>query len=243
MYKVILADDEPLVLYKEKSIFNWEEFGFKLVGQATNSDELLKLINDTQPDAVFTDINMPSVSGLNLIHQIRKKKKQITFVIISGYSDFKYAQSAIREGVFDYLTKPITQEVANTLLDNLREHLDEKYGLSSLIDVDYVKKAAFKELVDYINEHFCEKLYLNELAEKFDINMTYCCHLFKKNFNCSFSQYILKCRMEKAAKLLLEDNLSVMQISDLLGYDYYHFNKVFKRHYSVTPKQYKFLNR
>lgn len=242
MYKVVIADDEPLVLLKEKKIFNWAEFGFTLAGEATNSEELLSVIEKERPDAVFTDINMPSVSGLELIHRVRQKNKDTVFVIISGYADFKYAQSALRENVFDYITKPVTEDGASALLDRLREHLDEKHGVGASLDIDYVKTAAFKNLVEYINNHFYEKLYLNTLAEMFDINMTYCCHLFKKNFNCSFSQYILKYRMEKAAELLLEGEMSVMQISEELGYDYYHFNKVFKRHFSVTPKQYKFLH-
>ena len=245
MYKVIIADDEPLVLVKERNTFDWEDYGFELIGETTSSTELIELIVKKKPDVVFVDINMPTISGLELIshmHKLKTKHLPI-FVIISGYADFKHAQEAIRQGVFDYITKPFSKDDANTVLENLREHLDKKNGVFNDIDITSVKTEAFKNLIAYINEHYCEKLYLQMLADKFDINMTYCCYLFKKTFNLSFSQYILKCRMEKASSMLIDDNLSITEISEQLGYDYYHFNKVFKKYFQLTPKQYKFLNK
>jgi len=243
MYSVIIADDEPFVLYKEKNIFNWKEYGFELIGEASSSEELLEMINEKKPDAVFTDINMPGVSGLDLIKHVRSQKNQTTFVIISGYADFKYAQAAIKYGVFGYLLKPVTSDDANSLLENLKDYLDEKNGVFKNLDIDNAKNESFRRLIDYINEHYLDKLYLTDLAQKFDINMTYCCYLFKKNFDCSFSRYILTLRMKKAAELILESNMTITDISEYLGYDYYHFNKTFKNFYSLTPKQYKTLHK
>ena len=127
MYKILICDDEPLILFKIKAIFNWEKYGFELVGEATNAEDLLSLIEEKKPDAVFTDINMSSLSGIDLISQLREKKDQTTFVIISGYDDFKYAQKAINLQVFSYLLKPVSIQDADNLLENLRVYLDEKY--------------------------------------------------------------------------------------------------------------------
>ena len=242
MYKVIIADDEPWILYKLKTVFNWEEYGFDLIGQTTSSKELLELLEEKKPDVIFTDINMPDMSGIDIIKYVKKQKLQTIFVVISGYADFKYAQEAINYGVFSYLVKPVTVENANTLLENLRDYLDEKNDVFKEIKIDSAKNEAFKKLINYINEHYREKLYLNELAQLFDINTTYCCYLFNKNFDCTFSKYISKCRMDKAAELILKGEMNIVEISEYLGYDYYHFNKVFKKHFSITPKQYKVLN-
>ena len=67
MYKVIIADDEPWILYKLKTVFNWEEYGFDLIGQTTSSKELLELLEEKKPDVIFTDINMPDMSGIDII--------------------------------------------------------------------------------------------------------------------------------------------------------------------------------
>ena len=243
MYKVIIADDEPLVLFKLKNIFNWSKYDFELVGEAANSEELIKLINEKNPDAVFTDINMPNMSGIELIKTMRENKCKAVFIIISGYADFKYAQEAINQGVFSYLLKPVSSENANDLMENLKSFLDEKRGVFKALEIDSAKDLCFKKMIDYINDHYLEKLYLADLAQDFDINMTYCCHLFKKNFDCTFSKYILKLRVTKAADLIINSDMSITDISEYLGYDYYHFNKVFKSHFSLTPKQYKALNK
>lgn len=242
MYKVILADDEKWVLYKLINTFRWKDYDFELVGQAQKADELLAMIEEKKPDAVFTDINMPGMSGLDFIKEAGGAKSKISFVIISGYADFQYAQKAIHEGVFRYLVKPVSQEDADALLEDLHEHLDEKHGVFKNINIDSNKNESFKKMMAYINEHYCEKLQLNDLAQKFEINMTYCCYLFNKNYDCSFSKYILKCRMEKAADMILHSSASIAEISELLGYDYYHFNKLFKKYYNLTPKQYKNMN-
>lgn len=242
MYTVIIADDEEWVLYKLKNTFKWKDYDFQLIGETSKSEELLKMIESLKPDVVFTDINMPGMSGIELIKKAQNSKTKFTFVLISGYADFQYAQQAITQGAFRYLLKPVSQDDADLLLENLHEYLDEKHGIFTGMDIDTSKNKDFKKMISYINEHYCEKLQLNELAQKFDINMTYCCYLFNKNFNCSFSKYILKCRMDKAADLILAGDLSIVQISEMLGYDYYHFNKVFKKYFNLTPKQYKSVN-
>ncbi|MBQ7900391.1 MAG: response regulator, partial [Clostridia bacterium] len=223
MYTVVIADDEKWVLYKLLNTFRWQDYDFEVIGQTSNPDELLNMIVEQKPDAVLTDINMPGMSGIELIKKAQEAKSKSTFVLISGYADFQYAQQAIKQGVFRYLLKPVSQDDADLLLENLHEYLDEKHGVFSNMDIDTSKNEDFKKMISYINDHYCEKLQLNELSQKFDINMTYCCYLFNKNFNCSFSKYILKCRMDKAAELILNSDLSIVEISEKLGYDYYHF--------------------
>lgn len=240
MYTVIIADDEPWILFKIKSVFKWQEYGMELIGETTSSDELLSMIEEKKPDIVFTDINMPGKSGIEVVKRVREKAADTLFVLISGYSDFSYAQQAIEYGVFSYLLKPVTEDKARSLLEGIKSALDKKHGDTVDIKIDNAKNMAFKKLISYIDAHYCEKLHLGELSAMFDINTTYCCALFNKNFNCTFSQYILKCRMERAAELILSGK-STTETAELLGYDYYHFNKLFKKYFSLTPKQYKVL--
>ncbi|WHY21395.1 response regulator [Paenibacillus sp. G2S3] len=98
----------------------------------------------------------------------------------------------------------------------------------------------FKELLDYTNKHFHEELYLKDLSTKYFINVSYCCELFKKVTNMTFSQYMTDLRMKKAVELLQNSNLSIADVCKNVGYsDYFYFNKVFKRNIGCTPSKYR----
>lgn len=107
MLKVVIADDEPIVLEGLRWMIDWEKLGFELVGAANDGEDALKLIGECRPDLVITDIRMPVVDGLALIHQASERYPRTKFIILSGYLDFEYARQAIRYGVSNYLTKPL----------------------------------------------------------------------------------------------------------------------------------------
>lgn len=105
--KVIIADDEPIVLEGLRWLIDWTSLGFELVGEAYDGEDALKLMETHHPDLVITDIRMPVIDGLDLIRQASKVYPGAQFIILSGYADFEYARQAIRYGVSNYLTKPL----------------------------------------------------------------------------------------------------------------------------------------
>lgn len=105
--KVILADDEPIVLEGLRWLVDWSALGFELAGEAYDGEDALKLMELHQPDLVITDIRMPVIDGLELIRQAHQQYPGTQFIILSGYADFEYARQAIRYGVSNYLTKPL----------------------------------------------------------------------------------------------------------------------------------------
>lgn len=242
MYKVIIADDEYWVLEKMKYLFKWSDYGFELVAEATSTKELVSLVSRFNPDVIFLDIKMRGASGIDALREIRANGHKCKAVIISAYSDFKDAQSAIKYGAFEYRLKPIKQDEADELLQNLRLTLDEENGVLQKEEITDIDNKAFENMVSYIREHYREKLYLGELAKRFYINLTYCCYLFKKHMGCNFTAFLLQVRMEHAAEMLLTTSMTNKQIADYLGYDYYYFNKIFKKYYKLTPTQYRHEN-
>lgn len=72
-----------------------------------------------KPDIVITDIQMPGMTGLEVIERASQQNLQTKFIVISGYREFEYAQQAIRFGVEDYLLKPISKTDLNLLLKRL----------------------------------------------------------------------------------------------------------------------------
>lgn len=124
MYKVLLVDDEERVTQGMARFVPWEETGFSVAGCATSVARALVFVEKEPVDLVITDIQMPVQSGLDLIRLMKPAYPQTKYVILSAYSEFSYAQEALRLGAFDYLTKPINFGQMKTLLLKLREQLD-----------------------------------------------------------------------------------------------------------------------
>lgn len=119
MYRVLLIDDERLVLASLRRRIDWEACGFSVCGEAFNGKDGLSKIEELHPDLVFTDIRMPGISGLDLIGQAQKEFPSVRFVVISGYSEFEYAKRAIEYGVLGFCVKPFDEEEIHGLLQGI----------------------------------------------------------------------------------------------------------------------------
>jgi len=127
MYKVLIVDDEEFIRNGLRCILDWEEEGFEICGDAGNGEVALQMIQKLQPDLVLMDIRMPKVTGLEVVKYCFEQELPCKFIIISGFSDFKYAQEAIRYGVENYLTKPIDEDELLPTIRQVKAALDEKY--------------------------------------------------------------------------------------------------------------------
>lgn len=126
MYKVLIVDDEEFIRNGLKCIMDWEEEGFEICGDASNGESAIQMINRLLPDLVLMDIRMPKITGLEVVKYCTEKELPCKFVIISGFSDFKYAQEAIRYGVENYLTKPIDEDELLKTVRQIKTVLDEQ---------------------------------------------------------------------------------------------------------------------
>lgn len=126
MYKVLIVDDEPIVREGLQYIIDWETYGFTIVGTAENGKIGLEKIFELRPELIITDIKMPGISGIDMVKKARKKIPSSRFIVLSGYSDFTYAQEAMSLGMLFYLLKPIDEEELIRALKQEKEQLDEK---------------------------------------------------------------------------------------------------------------------
>lgn len=157
-------------------------------------------------------------------------------VLISGYAEFEYAQSAIRNGAYDYLLKPIDQDKLQTVLERiLGDGSTESGNVQELVAPSTIRK-----IMDEIKEHYTENITLTGLAEKYSISVSYLSELLKEHLQLSFSEYISSKRIQKAKELLADDSLSIEQIAEQTGYnDYFYFTKVFKKNTGISPSKYR----
>lgn len=123
--KLLIADDEYDVREGIRYLLDWSKLGMYICGEGKNGQDTLNQIIKLQPDIVLLDIRMPKMSGLEIVRRAKEQGFQGKFIILSGYSDFSYAQEAIRSGVSCYLLKPVDEEeleqavieAKNTILD------------------------------------------------------------------------------------------------------------------------------
>lgn len=127
IYRVVVVDDEPMAVKAICRIIEKHCPEFKVAGTAENGDQALEVIGRTRPDLVLTDISMPLMNGLELVKEAASRMPDLSFVIISGYQDFEYVQDAIRNGVLDYLTKPIVPSQMLPTMKNVEKKLKRFY--------------------------------------------------------------------------------------------------------------------
>lgn len=110
LLKLLLVDDEKIILKGLQETYDWESMGYEVVGTAGSGEDALALLEDEEPDVVITDVRMKKISGLELIAQTKLSRPGIKFVVVSAYKDFEYAKKACEEGALAYLVKPIDDE-------------------------------------------------------------------------------------------------------------------------------------
>lgn len=125
-YKVLLVDDEPIILRSLKVAIPWDELQLEIVGEAKNGEVALKLIAETTPHIVISDIRMPVIDGITLMKEVLSHNSKLIFIFISGYGEFEYAREALRQGAFDYLLKPIDHDELTEMLIRARTKLERQ---------------------------------------------------------------------------------------------------------------------
>ncbi|WP_283674742.1 response regulator transcription factor [Butyricicoccus sp. Marseille-Q5471] len=127
MYQVVVVDDEQIIREGLCKAIPWESLGLTLVGQAANGAEAWEVIRQCRPEIVVTDIRMPYMDGIELIRKMRSNQMDSCVIILSGYSEFEYAQTAVKLGVSDYVMKPIDIPSICRTLRGLKDDLDVRY--------------------------------------------------------------------------------------------------------------------
>lgn len=160
---VLIADDEQLVLEGLKCIIDWEECGFTLCGTAVNGQDALDKILSLVPDLVLLDIRMPKMNGIEVVQAAVEAGFSGKFIILSGVSDFKLAQTAMRYGVDFYLTKPIDEDELEQSVRTVHD-LIEKESRTSRSYSQYRDRARDNILRDILlNTCDCRALDLQDL--------------------------------------------------------------------------------
>ncbi len=163
MFKVMIVDDEPIILDKLQSIIDWEKNDCQVVAVADNSTTALKLALETQPQIIYSDICMPAMNGIELAETLKNELPHSIVILVSGYDDFNYAQQAIEAGVFRYLLKPINLERFIKTLQEAKQYL---ILFEQELKEKEVLKTKLKESLPRLKEKFFTDLISGKINQK-----------------------------------------------------------------------------
>lgn len=238
MMKVLIADDEEIIRAGLKFVVDWNELGFNICGEASDGDEALKMILELNPDLVLLDIRMPNLLGTEIVQMAREHHFKGHFIILSGFSDFKYAQTAIRYGVDNYLIKPIDEDELYQAVSDLKKTLQLEQQESNAMN-QYREKAKYTILRDILlNNSSQNSINLDEINLKADVyqvviyenynqdtyNLTYSFADLLKVTNQGYHsfEYI---KIHEKDVILLKGEYAVKRLQDFL------------RHYEERPQK------
>ena len=243
MYKVIIADDEVWIGFGIKKLIHKSGQPFTVIGEAPNGIRAYEMVKKEQPDLLITDIRMPGLNGLELMRKLRAEENPVGVVFISGYAEFEYAREAISLGAFDYLLKPIEEESLTAILTRFCEEKERKMPPRTTEPVTLnpeVSDPRIRKIIQEIDRNYTGKLSLGELADSMNLSIGHLSTLIHRETGLSFSEYVTAKRMEDAKKLLCQENLSVEEVAEQVGYhDYFYFTKAFKKYAGVSPSVYR----
>lgn len=159
--KVFLVEDESVVREGLRDNIPWQQFGYQFVGEAGDGEMALPLIRKAKPDVLITDIKMPFMDGLSLSHIIRQEFPEMKIIIISGYDDFEYARQAIKEGVEQYLLKPITRRTLQKTLTEVKEKIELEQEQKNYLNK---YRDDMHEYEQFFLRNFFEKVFAGQLS-------------------------------------------------------------------------------
>lgn len=240
MVNLIICDDELILRNGLKSWVETSGLPLKVTATAENGNRAMELIIQEQPFIALMDINMPGMSGLDIIEEAKKQHIKTRFIIITGHDEFQYAKRACHLNVVDYLLKPVDQEELMELLAKLLKDIRREYLPRQILAEK--EQTTEQRILCYIQEHFTEQSFsLGKLADEFHLSQSYLTRLIKQETGSSFSELLTNLRIDMAISLLMEKpDMKLVEIADKTGFASQHyFSRVFKEKTGFPPADYR----
>lgn len=253
MYKVVIIDDEPLIVEGLSRSIPWERWNCKVVGFGYNGIEGMEVIRREKPAIVISDISMPKMDGLTMIAGLKSEFPYMKVSILTGYREFTYAQEAIRLGVSAFLLKPSKMdelyEAIETMTEKLKmfpmeegeteEHTEEDMDDIVLYNSEANNFVVTKAL-EYIKEHSRERIQLADVADHCYVSQWHLSKLLNKHTGENFSVALNKARIAEAKELLQDPSRRIYDIAEEVGFqDLAHFSRVFKKLEGISANEYR----
>lgn len=238
MYRVIIADDEKIVLNGIKNTIDWAALDVEVVATAEDGEAFYQKALEFSPDIALVDIKMPKMDGLEAIEKLKPKLESCQFIIFTAYEDFAYAKKALELGVMAYITKPVLKD---EVVENVKRAVNRLNKQSTgEHQMSHQTSSVIDRIKRYMQLHVDSDYTLINVAEHMQMSPAYLSRYFKEKTHETFMEYDKKIKMERACELVTSTNMKTYEIADLLGYkSVQHFSRIFKEYTGVSPIEYR----
>lgn len=261
MYKVVIIDDEPLIVEGLSKTIAWEKWSCQVTGTACDGKEGMELIREKRPDIVITDINMPKLDGLKMIAGLKSEFPDMQLIILTGYREFEYARQAIELGVSRFLLKPSKMNELEEAIETVTGRLDQRAvpkitpvlefaqkdanlsapaGITEIEENSEANSFIVKNALEYIRENSQEKLRLTDVADQVYVSQWHLSKLLNRHTGKTFSDLLNGARMDRSKELLKDPALRICDVAEMVGFqDLAHFSRVFKKMEGMSAGEYR----
>lgn len=239
MYRVLLIDDESMIVEGLRRVVRWADYNCQVVGTACDAEEGTWLIRELHPHILFTDIRMPGRDGLSMVAALRSEYPDMQVAILTGYRDFAYAQEAIRLGVARFLLKPSKMEEIKEALTVMTERLDKQLPETEELSQN-ASSFIVNQALSFMEKNYDQKLTLQAVADQCYVSQWHLSKLLNRYAEKSFYDILNAIRIQKAKELLVDPSLKIGQIGEMVGYaDTAHFARTFKKLEGMSANEYR----
>lgn len=241
MYRVVLVDDEHLILEGLRRGVKWADFDCEVAGTADDAVSGSELVRSLRPDILFTDIRMPGLNGLAMLAGLRSEFPDMQVCVLTGYHDIEYAQQAIRLGVARYLLKPSKMAEIREALAFMTQHSERISDADEPAETDsHAGSFIVDQALAFMEKNYARKITLQDVADTCYVSQWHLSKLMNRYLQKSFSDILNSLRIRAAKKLLADPKLRIGDISELVGYsDTAHFARTFKRIEGISANEYR----
>lgn len=245
MMKVLVVDDETVVRKGIVLGVDWASLGCVVVGEASNGQEGIEQAEKCQPNLIITDVRMPVMDGIEMMNRLRERGCQANVIVLTAYSDFDYARSALQFGASDYLLKPFRDEELARAIGKIQAKEQAGRKPAELEPLPSGGKNRYvMDALDYIAGHYQEYgIGITAIAEHLGVSEGHLSHVFKRETGHTVTDYLTQYRIHAAMKLLREKRLKIYEVAELVGYqDVAYFGSKFKKLVGVSASEYQNQN-
>ena len=244
MLKVLIVDDEHMVRKGIVLGMDWGAMDCIIVGEASNGEEGLAAAERYHPNLIITDVRMPKMDGLEMLKELRRRGCHARVIVLTAYSDFEYARTALQYDADDYLIKPfMNQELVNAI-QRVRDKEEQHTSAIRQDALPLIKGNKSKyvlQAMNYISEHYRESnMNISVIAQHLGLSEGHLSHIFKKETSYTVVNYLTMYRMHMAMKTLRDCRHKVYEVAEMVGYrDVTYFSSQFKKYTGMTPSEYQ----
>ena len=241
MYRVLLIDDENIIVEGLRRVVRWADYNCQVVGTACDAEEGTKLIRALHPHILFTDIRMPGRDGLAMVAALRSEYPDMQVAILTGYRDFAYAQEAIRLGVTRFLLNPSKMEEIKEALTVMTQRLDKQPTIQEEEEQSQTAGSFIvNQALSFMEKNYSQKLTLQAVADCCYVSQWHLSKLLNRYAEKSFYDILNAIRIQKAKELLADPKLKIGEIGEMVGYaDTAHFARTFKKLEGMSANEYR----